>query len=75
MWGFFFHHEHPVNYDEARRANVERYRRFFHALLDRGVYLAPSQFEAGFVSLSHEARELDATRLAFREALAELRSD
>jgi glutamate-1-semialdehyde 2,1-aminomutase len=51
-------------------ADKERFNRFFHAMLDRGVYLAPSAFEAGFVSIAHDAEVIDATLVAAREAFA-----
>jgi len=61
MWGFFFH-EGPVrNFDDAKKADVALFRKFFHAALERGVYLAPSAFEAGFVSAAHGDREIDET--------------
>jgi glutamate-1-semialdehyde 2,1-aminomutase len=64
----------PVSdYASARRADRERYARFFHAMLERGVYLAPSQFEAAFVSLAHADADLDAAAAAARESLAGLR--
>ncbi len=54
MWGFFFTDEPVTDYASARRADTARYARFFHAMLERGVYLAPSQFEAAFLSLAHD---------------------
>jgi glutamate-1-semialdehyde 2,1-aminomutase len=52
----------PVtDYASAKKADTQMYARFFHALLDRGVYIAPSQFEAGFVSLAHTPADIDAT--------------
>ena len=69
MWGFFFADEPVTDYASAKRADTARYARFFHALLDRGVYLAPSQFEAAFVSLAHDeaivARTIEAAAEAF----------
>ena len=65
MFGFFFRAEPVRSYGDARTADVARFRRFFHAALERGVYLAPSAFEAGFVSAAHGAAEID-------EALAKL---
>jgi glutamate-1-semialdehyde 2,1-aminomutase len=56
----------------ASATDTERYGKYFHAMLDRGVYLAPSQFEAAFVSLAHGDAEIDATVEAAREALAGL---
>jgi len=71
LTGFFT--DSPVR-DEAsaKRADKQRYARFFHAMLARGVYLAPSQFEAGFVSTAHGVAEVDATIAAAREAFAEI---
>jgi glutamate-1-semialdehyde 2,1-aminomutase len=74
MFGFFFHPGPVRNFDDARKSNLERFRRFFHAMLEGGVYLAPSAYEAGFVSLAHRPREIAATlkaaRRAFRSAAA-----
>jgi glutamate-1-semialdehyde 2,1-aminomutase len=62
-----------VDYAGARQhADSARYARFFHAMLARGVYLAPSQFEAGFVSSAHGEGEIAATLDAARAALAEV---
>ncbi len=59
-------------YADVRTADTERYARFFNGMLARGVYLAPSQFEAAFVSLAHTEEHIDATIAAAGEALAEL---
>jgi glutamate-1-semialdehyde 2,1-aminomutase len=60
----------PVrNLDDARRADLPRFARFFHALLDRGIYLAPSQFETGFISAAHTEQDIEETARALREAL------
>jgi glutamate-1-semialdehyde 2,1-aminomutase len=60
----------PVaNYAEAAASDLERFTRYFHAMLARGIYLAPSQFEAGFVSLAHTDAEIDATVAAAAEVL------
>ena len=60
----------PVtDYATAKRADTARYARYFHAMLERGVYLAPSQFEAAFVSLAHTEADIDATAKAAAEAL------
>ena len=69
MFGLFFSDESPVDgYDKVMRCDVERFKRFFHAMLDGGVYLAPSAFEAGFVSAAHGDAEIDATLEAARKA-------
>ncbi len=70
MTGFFFTDEPVVDLETAKRSDTTFYARFFHAMLDRGVYLAPSQYEAGFVSLAHDAAALDRTIAAADEALA-----
>jgi glutamate-1-semialdehyde 2,1-aminomutase len=75
MFGLFFTDaERVISYADVAACDVNTFNRFFHAMLDRGVYLAPSAFEAGFVSAAHEAAELDATLdaadAAFDEALA-----
>jgi glutamate-1-semialdehyde 2,1-aminomutase len=68
-----FFTEGPVtDYASARRADTARYARFFHAMLDGGVFLAPSQFEAAFVSLAHSERDLDLAAAACRDAMQRL---
>ena len=62
MFGLFFTEKSPVRYfREVMGCNVERFKRFFHGMLGEGVYLAPSAFEAGFVSAAHTAQDIDAT--------------
>jgi glutamate-1-semialdehyde 2,1-aminomutase len=56
---------------EARRADTAMFARFFHAMLERGIYLPPSQFEAMFISLAHREADIDRTVAAARESLAE----
>ena len=72
MFGFFFHPGPVRNFDDARKADAARFRRFFAAMLEAGIYLAPSPFEAGFVSVTHGpkhvAETLEAARGAFRKA-------
>jgi glutamate-1-semialdehyde 2,1-aminomutase len=72
MWGFFLSARPVTDYASARTSDVAAFRRLFHALLARGVYVAPSQFEAGFVSLAHDAAALDETRAALDGAFAEV---
>ena len=71
MFGLFFSVENVIHsFRQVMACDTERFRRFFHAMLERGVYLAPSAFEAGFVSAAHGEPELkltlDAARAAFR---------
>ena len=68
MFTGFFCTTPVTDYASAKRADAARYARFFHALLERGVYFAPSQFEAGFVSLAHTAADIDETLNAASEA-------
>ena len=70
MWTAFFTADPVYDYASAKRADTQRFGRFFHALLDRGVYLPPSQFEAAFVSLAHGEAEVRHTLEAVRQALA-----
>jgi glutamate-1-semialdehyde 2,1-aminomutase len=60
--------EAPHDYASARTADTARYGRFFRSMLDAGIYLPPSQFEAMFVSLAHQQRDLDRTVEAARTA-------
>jgi glutamate-1-semialdehyde 2,1-aminomutase len=72
MFGFFFAPELPQNYHTVMSGDKERFNRFFHAMLDEGVYLAPAMYEAGFVSAAHDDAVIDATILAARQALRKL---
>jgi len=58
MWGFFFRGEPVRNFADAKTADASRFRRFFHAALDRGVYLAPSPYEAAFMSAAHSEADV-----------------
>ncbi|GAB4553643.1 MAG: glutamate-1-semialdehyde 2,1-aminomutase [Rhizobacter sp.] len=72
MFGFFFTDALPQNYATVMATDKERFNRFFHGMLDRGVYLAPALYEAGFVSAAHSAEDLAATLAAAREAFRAL---
>ena len=73
MFGLFFTDAGPVtNYAQATACDQDQFRQFFHAMLDQGVYLAPSAFEAGFVSGAHGDAEIDATLEAAGKAFASL---
>jgi glutamate-1-semialdehyde 2,1-aminomutase len=62
MFGFFFSTDKPVTrFDQVTRCDLERFRRFYHGMLDAGTYLAPSAYEAGFVSSTHDEAVIDAT--------------
>ena len=71
MWGFFFSKRLVRNFSDAKSSDLQLFRRFFHAALDRGVYLAPSPFEACFMSAAH-GDEVVATALErMRDALVQ----
>jgi len=69
MWGMFFAPGPVRDFEQAKTSDVPRFNRFFHGMLERGVFLAPSQFEAGFTSTAHTDADVDATIGAAREAL------
>jgi len=61
----------PVNrYEDAKQSDLEKFSRFHRAMLERGVYLAPSQFEAGFTSLAHTEEDVDKTIAAAKDVFA-----
>jgi len=71
MFGLFFSNaEKIVNFEQSGAVNVEMFRQFFHAMLDKGVYLAPSAYEAGFISSAHSEEHISATINAAREAFS-----
>ncbi|MCJ7453434.1 MAG: glutamate-1-semialdehyde 2,1-aminomutase [Steroidobacteraceae bacterium] len=75
MFGLFFSEVDKVTtFAEATACDVDMFKRFFHGMLDEGVYLAPSAFEAGFVSAAHGDREIDATIAAAERVFARIRS-
>ncbi len=69
MFGFFLLPELPQNYGRVMTTDQPRFNRFFHAMLDAGVYLAPALYEAGFVSAAHSQADIAATLDAARQAL------
>jgi glutamate-1-semialdehyde 2,1-aminomutase len=70
MWGFFFRAEPVRSFTDAKTSDVDRFKRFFHAALDRGVYLAPSAFEAAFMSAAHTDEDIADTLNRLDEAMA-----
>jgi glutamate-1-semialdehyde 2,1-aminomutase len=70
MWTSFFTTEPVIDWNTANKCNRETYGRFFHGMLEEGVYLAPSQFEAAFVSLAHTDEVIEETIEAARRAFA-----
>ena len=73
MWTLFFNPNPVESYEQAKASDLTMYGRFFHAMLERGVYLPPAQFEAAFVSLAHGDDEIAATIAAVDEALKVVR--
>ena len=73
MFGVYFRDMPPASFAEVMQCDRERFNRFFHEMLARGVYLAPSAYEAGFVSAAHTPADIEATLAAAREAFAKAR--
>ena len=71
----FFTNAPVRNYADAKRSDTKRYARFFREMLDRGIFLAPSQFEAAFVSAAHTSEDIDRTLAAARESLQAIAAD
>ncbi|WP_024750185.1 glutamate-1-semialdehyde 2,1-aminomutase [Crocosphaera subtropica] len=72
MFGLFFT-EGPVrNYDDAKKSDLAKFGRFHRGMLEKGVYLAPSQFEAGFTSLAHTSEDIEKTLAAAKDVLSNL---
>jgi glutamate-1-semialdehyde 2,1-aminomutase len=68
MFGIYFREAPPTSLAEVMQCDRERFNKFFHGMLERGIYLAPSAYEAGFVSAAHGQSEIDATLAAARAA-------
>ena len=68
MYGLFFSSDRVDTYAGATSCDIDAYKRFFHAMLERGVFLAPSAYEAGFISSAHDEAVIEATLEAAREA-------
>jgi glutamate-1-semialdehyde 2,1-aminomutase len=69
MWGFFFRDTTVRNFDEAKQSDTALFKRFFHAARERGVYLAPSAFEAAFMSAAHSDADIDLTLARLDDAM------
>ena len=72
MFGIYFLENRPSGFADVMKADQPRFNRFFHLMLDRGVYFAPSTFEAGFVSIAHDDATIDRTIEAAREVFREI---
>jgi glutamate-1-semialdehyde 2,1-aminomutase len=75
MFGIYFSARPPQSYAEVMAGDRKAFNRFFHAMLDEGVYLAPSAFEAGFVSAAHSAADVDQTVSVAQRAFARISGD
>ncbi|MCH4293228.1 glutamate-1-semialdehyde 2,1-aminomutase [Shewanella sp. 3B26] len=74
MFGFFFTDEqHITRFDQVTRCNMDHFRAFYHGMLDEGVYLAPSAYEAGFLSMAHGDKEIEETLAAADRVLAKMK--
>ncbi|MDD5329492.1 MAG: glutamate-1-semialdehyde 2,1-aminomutase [Sulfuricella sp.] len=73
MFGLYFRAAPPTSYAEVMECDKVAFNRFFHAMLDKGYYLAPSAFEAGFVSAAHSEADIDSTIRAAGEVFAEMK--
>ena len=74
MLGFFFNDKEVKNFDDAKTCNLDRFSAFYNGLRQRGVYVAPSQFEALFVSIAHDTEHIDMTIQAAEEVLGQLKT-
>ena len=74
MFSFFFGRDEVINYDDVAGSNVDQFNAFFHKMLQQGIYLAPSAFEAGFLSAQHGSEEIRKTIAAADLAFADLNS-
>ena len=73
MFGLFFTDASEVTcYEDVTKCDVERFKKFFHLMLEEGVYLAPSAFEAGFMSLAHSQEDIQRTIDAARRSFVKL---
>jgi glutamate-1-semialdehyde 2,1-aminomutase len=73
MWGLFFTSENTItNYQQVMACNTQRFNRFFHGMLEEGVYLAPASYEAAFMSSTHSDADIETTRQAAERVFADL---
>jgi glutamate-1-semialdehyde 2,1-aminomutase len=72
MFGLFFSDQPVYDYDSAKLSDLTAFSVFFHSMLEQGVYLAPSQFEAGFMSAAHSEADIQQTIAASAKAFAKL---
>ena len=73
MFGFYFASEVPASFEAVTKTNIEAFKKFFHLMLDEGVYLAPSAYEAGFTSIAHDDAVLQEIIVAAEKSFPQLR--
>ena len=72
MFGFFFTEHLPQNFDDVVKSDDQMFKKFFYAALNRGIYFAPSKYEAGFISSTHDQSILSQTKSKIEDAIKEL---
>ena len=72
MFGFYFASEVPTSYEAVTKTNIENFKKFFHLMLDQGVYLAPSAYEAGFTSIAHDNAVIESIIAAAEKSFKQL---
>jgi glutamate-1-semialdehyde 2,1-aminomutase len=73
MWGIFFSEEAKIiNYNQVMQCDTERFARFFHGMLEEGIYLAPASYEAGFTSAAHTDQDIEDTLNAAERVFARI---
>jgi glutamate-1-semialdehyde 2,1-aminomutase len=75
MFGLFFSDQQVTSFTQATKCNIEQFKKFFHGMLDEGVYLAPSAYEAGFVSAAHSEQDLQNTIDAAAKVFSSMQAD
>jgi glutamate-1-semialdehyde 2,1-aminomutase len=72
MFGFYFADQIPTSFEAVTKTDIEAFKKFFHLMLDQGVYLAPSAYEAGFTSIDHDHIVLGEIITAAKNAFKQL---
>jgi glutamate-1-semialdehyde 2,1-aminomutase len=75
MFGLFFSDQQVTSFEQATQCNIDQFKDFFHGMLDEGVYLAPSAYEAGFVSAAHTEADLQQTIDAADRVLSTIKAN
>ena len=72
MFGFFFSENLPNNFEDVVQSDDAMFKKFFYAALNHGIYFAPSKYEAGFISSTHDQSIIDQTKTKIEDAIKEL---